>query len=65
LTKTIDEIDGHTGGTMYWTVANSKYIDEHGWDAWFVTDHAQGYTDKNMMHTYQTMRENAQNNKLL
>lgn len=38
------ELDGHTGGTMLWTVKNSDYINEYGWDKWFQTSAATGYT---------------------
>lgn len=38
-----DELDGHTAGTLLWTVKNSTYIDEHGWDKWFKTPAAAGY----------------------
>lgn len=43
LHKTVAHLDGHTGGTMFWTVMNSKCIDEFGWDKWFQTIHPEGY----------------------
>lgn len=36
--KAIDHVtdhDGHSGASLWWTILQSKEIDEQGWDAWF------------------------------
>lgn len=33
--------DGHSGGSMAWTVRQSQIIDEQGWDEWLTNN--RGY----------------------
>jgi len=35
--------DGHSGGSFYWTLEQSKKIDKIGLEKWLTTDEAMGY----------------------